>query len=327
MNYSESKELFNRVFKNEMSENEVRELLVSLHKKGETAEEIAGAMDAMKSYSVKVVVDSEFRDSLIDNCGTGGDKSGSFNISTTTSFVLAGAGSFVAKHGNRSITSRSGSADVLEKLGFNLNLSPIQHALLLQNSRFTFMFAQQHHPAMRHIMPIRKSIPHRTIFNILGPLTNPAGVTKQLVGVFDKSFLQPIGEALKISGIESSVVVSSRDGLDEVSVSDISHFYRFTDGKVVEGEIDPEEFGIKKSSIEEIRGGDADENAKILLGVLKGEISGAKRDTVLLNSAVGFIADGKARDIKDGLEIARDSIDSGKAIEQLHLSVDMSQKI
>jgi anthranilate phosphoribosyltransferase len=326
MNYKESRDKFNKVFKRELGESEIRELLLYLHKKGESSEEIAGAMEAMKSHSVKVIVDEEFRDLLMDNCGTGGDKSGSFNISTTTSFVLAGAGSYVAKHGNRSITSRSGSADVLEKLGFNFNLSPIQHAILLQSSRFTFMFAQNHHPAMKYIMPIRKSIPHRTIFNILGPLTNPADVKKQLVGVFSKEFLKSVGDALQISGTDS-FVVSSRDGLDEVSISDITYFYKVIDGKKEEGEIDPEKYGFHKRDISEIRGGDAKENAETILGILENRIFGAKRDIVILNSAVALIADKKARDIQDGIEMAKDSIESGKALRQMKLSIDMSRRL
>jgi anthranilate phosphoribosyltransferase len=326
MNYKESRDKFNKIFKRELEESEVRELLLSLHEKGESSEEIAGAMEAMKSHSVKVIVDEEFRDLLMDNCGTGGDKSGSFNISTTTSFVLAGAGSYVAKHGNRSITSRSGSADVLEKLGFNFNLSPIQHAILLQSSRFTFMFAQNHHPAMKYIMPIRKSIPHRTIFNILGPLTNPADVKKQLVGVFSKEFLKSVGDALQISGTDS-FVVSSRDGLDEVSISDITYFYKVIDGKKEEGEIDPEKYGFHKRDISEIRGGDAKENAETILGILENRIFGAKRDIVILNSAVALIADKKARDIQDGIEMAKDSIESGKALRQMKLSIDMSRRL
>jgi len=327
MNFQESKTIFDSIFKNKLTADEVKNILIELYKKGETGEEIAGAMESMKSHSVKVLVDEEFRDKIIDNCGTGGDKSGSFNISTTVSFVLAGAGSFVAKHGNRSITSKSGSADVLDKIGFNLNLSPMQHSMLLQNAGFTFMFAQQHHPAMKYIMPIRKSIPHRTIFNILGPLTNPANVQKQLIGVFHKDFLSPIISALEIAKTKSAIVVSSRDGMDEISISDITFYKKLQNGNISEGEINPEQFGIKKASFQEILGGDVNQNAETLLGIIKGEIQGAKRDIVLINSAMAFISDGKARDIQDGLEIARESINSGKAFRQLKLILDMSQKI
>jgi anthranilate phosphoribosyltransferase len=325
LNQIESKELFDKIFSGEMSENEIREILISLHQKGETAEEIAGAMESMSSHSVKVLVDPEFRDKIVDNCGTGGDKSGSFNISTTTSFVLSGAGMSVAKHGNRSITSRSGSADVLEKLGFNFNLSPMQHAVLLQNSGFTFMFAQNHHPAMKWVMPVRKSLPHRTIFNILGPLTNPAGVEKQLVGVFQKELLEPVGKALKLSGKKSGIVVSGDDGLDEVSISENSQYFRFDTNEF--GEIVPENYGLKRAEISEICGGDSNENAKILLGILNGEISGAKRDIVLLNSAVALWSYGEARDIKEGLEMSRESLESKKALHHFNLSKELSIKI
>ncbi|EJF07776.1 anthranilate phosphoribosyltransferase [Thiovulum sp. ES] len=325
MNQIESKELFDKIFSGKMSESEILEILISLHQKGETAEEIAGAMESMSSHSVKVLVDPEFRDKIVDNCGTGGDKSNSFNISTTTSFVLSGAGMSVAKHGNRSITSRSGSADVLEKLGFNFNLSPMQHAVLLQNSGFTFMFAQNHHPAMKWVMPVRKSLPHRTIFNILGPLTNPAGVEKQLVGVFQKELLEPVGKALKLAGKKSGIVVSGDDGLDEVSISANSQYFRFDKGEF--GEIVPENYGLKRADISEIRGGDSDENAKILLGILNGEISGAKRDIALLNSAVALWSYREARDIKEGLEMSRESIDSKKALHHFNLSKELSHTI
>lgn len=327
MTYQESRSLFEKIFSNSLSENEIREVLVDLYNRGETAEEIAGAMEVMKNHSLKVVVDEEFRDKLFDNCGTGGDKSGSFNISTTVAFVLAGAGLYMAKHGNRSITSKSGSGDVLEKLGLNFNLSPIQHSLMIQEAKFTFMFAPNHHPAMKQIMPIRKSIPHRTIFNILGPLTSPADVKKQLIGVFDPSFIGKITSALKILGTKSATVVSSRDGLDEVAISDITHFNTLKNGKISEGEIDPEAYGIKKAPFEAIKGGDADRNAEILLGVLDGSIKDAKRDIVLLNSAVALYTDGVARDIKEGIEIARETIDSGKAKRQFDLIINLSQKI
>ena len=327
MTREESNRVFHKIFRNELSEEEIKEILVSLYQRGESGEEIAGAMEAMKSYAIPVHVDSEFQDRLIDNCGTGGDKSGSFNISTTTAFVMVGGGSYVAKHGNRSITSKSGSADVLEVLGFNLDLSPMQHAILLQNSGFTFMFAQKHHPAMKHIMPIRKSLPHRTIFNILGPLTNPANVKKQLIGVFDRSYLKPIAEALQLLDMDSAIVVSGNDGVDEVSISDITYFVQLKHGKIVEGEIDPEKFGIRRAKFEEIKGGDAKTNGKILLDILQNREMGAKRDIVLLNSAVGFVADGKARDIQDGLEIARESLESGKAYKAFQNIIQLSNKI
>jgi anthranilate phosphoribosyltransferase len=327
MNQIESRELFDKIFGGKLSKNEIRDILVELHKKGESAEEIAGAMESMSSHSVKVSVDDEFRDKIVDNCGTGGDKSGSFNISTTTSFVLSGAGMYVAKHGNRSITSRSGSADVLERLGFNFNLSPMQHAMLLQNSGFTFMFAQHHHPAMKWVMPVRKSLPHRTIFNILGPLTNPAGVKKQLVGVFQKELLEPVGKALQLSGKDRGIVVSGDDGLDEVSISTTTKYLKFENEKSEFGEIVPEDFGLKRWELSEIKGGDSIENGKILLGVLNGEISGAKRNIVLLNSAVALWSYGEARDIKEGIEMSRESIDSKKALENFNLSKELSNKI
>jgi anthranilate phosphoribosyltransferase len=327
LNFKESKELFEKIFLNQMSVNEIRDILIELYKKGESAEEIAGAMTIMKNHSLKVIVPKELQNKIFDNCGTGGDKSGSFNISTTVAFVLAGAGVYVAKHGNRSITSKSGSGDVLEKLGLKLNLTPAQHSIMIQEAKFTFMFAPHHHLAMKHIMPIRKSIPHRTIFNILGPLSSPANVKKQLIGVFDSKFIDKIINALKITDIQNGTVVSSKDGLDEVSISDITYFATIKNNQIQHGEIIPENFGIKMTSFNEIKGGDSELNSKILLGILNNSIQGAKKDIVLLNSAVAFYTYGMARDIKDGLEIAKNSIESGKALKQFKFILDLSNKI
>jgi anthranilate phosphoribosyltransferase len=203
----------------------------------------------------------------------------------------------------------------------------MQHAMLLQQGGFTFMFAQNHHPAMKHIVPIRKSIPHRTIFNILGPLTNPAKVKKQLVGVFDKSYISPVINALKIGGTKSAIVVSSNDGLDEVSISDVSFYSQLKNNQVTEHELDIEKYGFKKANFDAIKGGDVNLNAEILRNILSGEIQDSRRDIVILNTALGLVADEKARDIQDGIEIAKDSIDSQKAIKKLNFNISLSQKI
>ncbi|WP_456401914.1 anthranilate phosphoribosyltransferase [Hydrogenimonas sp.] len=327
MTYDRAKEAFEKLFSGEMEEAEARGLLVEMAERGESADEIAAAAEVMRKHSIKLPVPEELRKELIDNCGTGGDKSGSFNISTTVSLVLAGAGCRVAKHGNRSITSRSGSADMLEALGIRLDLTPEQQVTMLQECGFAFIFAVLHHPAMRFIMPIRKSIPHRTIFNILGPLSNPAGVEKQLIGVFDPSFVPKMAEALKRLGSRRAMVVSSFDGLDEISLSDRSLSVLLEEGRLEERIIDPEAFGIGRSSLEEIRGGDAARNAEITRSILSGETRGAKREIVLINTAAALIVDGRARDFKEGLEIAEEAIDSGRAEAALEKIVRVSNAL
>ena len=327
MTYDEAKSKFEQLFSGNMDEKEARSLLIDMAKRGESADEIAAAAEVMRAHSVKLPVSDDLRQKLIDNCGTGGDKSGSFNISSTVSLLLAGAGCYVAKHGNRSITSRSGSADMLESLGVRLDLSPQQQVRMLEETGFTFIFAIHHHPAMKFIMPIRKSIEHRTIFNILGPLSNPADVRKQLIGVFDTSFVKRVAEALKRLGTTSAMVVSSRDGLDEISLSDVSEAVSLKDGELNSLTIDPTEFGIKRSTLLEIKGGDAALNATITKGILEGEIDGAKRDIVLINAAAALIVDGQARDFQDGLQIAKETIDSGRAKEALEKIVKVSNSL
>lgn len=324
--FNKVKATFDEIFENKLPENEVREYLIELYHRKESAIEIAAAASAMRDHLIPLDVSTDLKEKLIDNCGTGGDKSNSFNISTTVSILLASCGSYVAKHGNRSITSKSGSADMLEALGINLNISIKDSAKMLEDSGFCFMFAQNHHPAMKYIMPIRKSIDHRTIFNILGPLSNPANVKKQLIGVFDKSYLNKIATALEILDTKKAMVVSSNDGMDEVSISDISFGTSLDNGKIEDFEINPQNFGLKLASKEEILGGDAIENAKTTKYILSNKISGAKLDIVLLNTALALIVDGKARDIQDGLEIARHAIKSLKAKEKLEELINISSK-
>ena len=321
--FDEAKEKFEALFSGNMPENEARNYLVELYERGESAEEIAAAVDVMRSHSVKLDMDENLREKLIDVVGTGGDKSGSFNISSTVALMLASMGSYVAKHGNRAITSNSGSADMLEALGINLNLSPVQQVKMLEETGFTFMFAINHHPAMKYIMPIRKSLPHRTIFNILGPLTNPAGSRKYLIGVFSDAFLARIITALNLLDTKSAVAVSSRDGMDEISISDITYATELKDERAHDFIIDPEAYGFKLAPAKAIRGGNAAENAEITLKIFEGE-KGPKRDIVLLNAAMAFIVDGKARDMQEGIEMAAEAIDSGLAKKHLKKIVKTS---
>ncbi len=327
MTYEEATATFEKLFNNEMREKDAKALLVSLYEEGESAAEIAAAAKVMREHAIKLPVSKELQEKLIDNCGTGGDKSNSFNVSTTVSLVLASAGCYVAKHGNRSITSKSGSADMLEMLDINLNLPPEEQAKMLEEVGFTFIFAQNHHPAMKYIMPIRKSLSHRTIFNILGPLTNPAGVKRQLIGVFSDTYIHKISSALEILGTENSMVVSSRDGMDEISICDISYATLLKEGRSQDIVIDPQDFGLKLALKGEIIGGDAKANAIITKGIIKGDIKDAKRDIVLLNTAAALMVDAKARDMQDGLEIARDMLDSGKAWTHLREIIKVSNQL
>jgi anthranilate phosphoribosyltransferase len=324
--YSEAKDKFEKLFNNTLLESEAKELLVSLYKNKETSDEIAAAATVMREHSIKLDIPKNIKNKLIDIVGTGGDKSGSFNISSTVSLILASLGSLVAKHGNRAITSNSGSADMLEKLGINLDLTSTQQLLMLQEVGFTFMFAINHHPAMKHIMPIRKSLQHRTIFNILGPLTNPASSKKYLLGVFSQDFLKCIADSLNLLNTTRAMVVNSRDGLDEISVSDITYVLELNDGKISESVIDPQNLGFKLSPLEEIKGGDALTNAKITLDIFDGR-EGAKRDIVLLNSGAALVIDGRARDLKDGIDMAREAIDSKLAKKHLQKIVEISNKL
>ncbi|NOQ32192.1 MAG: anthranilate phosphoribosyltransferase [Helicobacteraceae bacterium] len=328
MNYSEAKIEFERLFNHELSDQQMREFLLSLKLDSSTSvESIAAAASVMRSHSIALNVAKELKPKLIDVVGTGGDKSGSFNISSTTSILLASCGCYVAKHGNRSITSKSGSADVLEKIGVRLDLSLESSAKLLEETGFTFMFAQNHHPAMKFIMPIRKSIDEKTVFNVLGPLTNPAGVEKFLLGVFDKVFVPKIAEALVLNGVKDSIVVSSRDGMDEISINDITYSSSIKDGVITHSEIEPLNFGIKRAPFEAILGGDALVNAKILTNVLEAKGEDAQRDVVLINAATALVVDGMARDIQDGLEIAREAILSSKAKAKLAQIIKVSASL
>ncbi len=325
--FSLAKMKFDDIFENKLSQDEVREYLIDIYERGETAAEIAGAASAMRDHLIPLPVHNDLKEKIIDNCGTGGDKSNSFNISTTVSILLSACNSYVAKHGNRSITSKSGSADMLEALNINLNLSLENSSKMLEETGFTFMFAQNHHPAMKYIMPIRKSISHRTIFNILGPLSNPANVSKQLVGVFDKSYINKIASALDILKTKRSIIVSSNDGMDEISISDISFGTSLYNGKIEDFEINPENYGLNLAPKEEIIGGDAIFNANITKELLSNNLRGAKLDIVLINTAAALIVDEKARDFQDGIQMAKEAIANGKAKEKLDQIIKVSNQL
>ncbi len=324
MNYQEAYQQFNALFENQLSAEEAAHFLVELYKRGESFEEIAAAAKVMREHSVHLEIPQYLQAEIIDIVGTGGDKSGTFNISTTTSIVLAALGCKVAKHGSGSATSLSGSADVLKSLGLNLNLTPEKQVKMLEECGFVFMFAMNHHPCMKHIMPIRKSLSHRTIFNMLGPLANPANAQKQMIGVFHVDYIERFSKALHELGTMKSMVISSLDGLDEASITSISRYTMIENGTMYDGEIDPESFGLKLAPLEAIKGGDSIQNADITRAILKNEEEGAKRDVVLLNGACALLIDGKARDIQEGIEMMDATLASKKAWDKLSEIIRLS---
>ncbi|MEW6101726.1 MAG: anthranilate phosphoribosyltransferase [Candidatus Omnitrophota bacterium] len=296
--------------------------LVSLSNKGETVEELTAAVEVMRKFSTKI----NSRESVIlDTCGTGADKSGTFNISTVACFVASGAGITVAKHGNRSITSCCGSADILEEAGININMGKEKIEECLNKIGIAFLFAPDLHPAMRYAMAARKQIGRKTMFNILGPLSNPAGATHQLMGVFDLGLTETLARVLSNLGSRHALVVHGLDGLDEITTVKETRVSEARQGKINNFELTPEEFGLKRAKAEDLLGGSVGENVKILQGVLEGE-SGPQRDIVLLNAGAAIYAADKAKTIKDGINTAEKSIDSGAALEKLELLKKYSQQ-
>ncbi len=316
------------LFEHRLSDEAMREFLLSLTlDKNTPSSTIATAATVMRDSCIILEVPSELKSKLIDVVGTGGDKSGSFNVSSTVSIVLAAAGAYVAKHGNRSITSKSGSADVLETLGVRLNLTPEQNSALLQECGFAFLFAQYHHPAMKFIMPIRKSIGEKTIFNILGPLTNPVGLSKILLGVFEPDFVPKMAEAARDMGMSSVIAVSSYEAMDEISISSDTYAAFLKDGEISYFDIKPEELGIDRVHFDAIKGGDAAMNASIMYDVFHNRSTDAQRDMVLVNSAYAMMAEGMASNAEEAMDIAREVLLSGKAADKLKQIVEVSSKL
>ncbi len=305
-------------------ESQVAALLTALKLKGESVDEIAGAAMTMKKRAIPVSVSSDL--DLIDIVGTGGDMSSTFNISTAAAFVLSGAGLNVAKHGNRAVSSRSGSADVLESLGINIDLPATSVVRCIEETGIGFLFARTLHPAMKNVAQVRNDLGFRTIFNILGPLTNPSGAKYIVAGVFDKKLLNVYCNVLKTMGCIRAFVVHGLDGLDEISLCSETLVSELKNGQIIKYAINPEEFGFKFVERKEIEGGDADKNAEIILNILKGEKS-PNRDIVCINSAAGLIVSGSASNFNDAAQLAEASIDSGKALQKLNSLIEISQKL
>ena len=298
--------------------------LIALRMKGETVEEITGSARAMRSAAARIpyVVDGG---ALLDTCGTGGDGAHTFNISTTSAFVIAGAGSRVAKHGNRAASSRCGSADVLGALGVNLDLTPDQVAACINEVGIGFIFAPRFHPAMKHAIGPRRELGQRTIFNLLGPLTNPAGATHQLIGVYDPALTHPLAEVLGSLGVRAAFVIHGHGGLDELSTGGPNHVSHLRDGKVTSYTLEPASLGLQPAAPDDLRGGDPAENASIMRALLCGEDKSPRRDVVLLNSAAALATE--HGDFPAALNAARESLESGAALRKLDTLVAYSQKI
>ena len=319
LSYEEAKAVMNEIMSGEASDVQKSAYLTALTMKGETIDEITGSAEEMRNDAVQLSHEGD----VLEIVGTGGDKSDSFNISTTSSLVIASAGVPVAKHGNRAASSKSGAADVLESLGVNITISPRKSAELLQNIGICFLFAQSYHTAMKYVGSIRKELGIRTIFNILGPLANPASANLQVMGVYDESLVEPLAKVLSNLGVKRALVVYGQDRLDEISASAETSVCEVKDGTFKSYTISPEQFGLTRCKKEELTGGTPDENAAITKAVLAGE-QGARRTAVVLNAGAGLYVAGKADSVEAGVRLAEELIDSGKAEKKLEEFVKYS---
>jgi anthranilate phosphoribosyltransferase len=320
---AESGEAMDFIMEGQSPPTQIASFLTALRMKGETIQEITGFARAMRAKAVRIrAKDGEY---VVDTCGTGGDGKGTFNISTAVAFVAAGVGCTVAKHHNRSVSSQCGSADVLEALGVNYALPPERAETSLQEFGLAFLFAPSFHPATRHALVPRREIGIRTAFNLLGPLTNPAGATIHLAGLYREDLLQPITKVLRNLGSKAAFVVHSEDHCDEISITGKTTVCQLKDGKIETYQIEPEMVSLKKASLEEIQGGAPEKNANILLRVLRGA-PGPPKDVVLLNASAVFVAAEKVSNLRDGVEMARESIDSGRAMKKLEALLRFSNR-
>lgn len=320
----EARDAMSEVLQGRTTDSQIGAFLVALHMKGETVEEIVGFAQAIRAAATPLRLRKDHaldvsgteRDALVDTCGTGGDASGTFNISTATALTVAGCGVRVAKHGNRSVTSKCGSADVVEALGVKLTLSPEQVTACLDEVGIAFLFAPAMHSAMKYVQPTRRELRIRTVFNLLGPLTNPANATAQVVGVYSEALVEKLAHALCELGLHRALVVHGADGLDEITISGPTKVAEVRDGKVRTYELKPEDFGLQRAPLEAISGGDAERNAEIIREILDG-VPSPRRDVVLLNAAAALVAVSKAEDIADGIPLAARSLDDGLAKTKL----------
>lgn len=321
LTFKESETVIDEIMSGQASQIQMSAFLTAMSVKKETIEEITGAAAGMRKHCIKLLNDMD----ILEIVGTGGDKSNSFNISTTSAFVVSAAGIPVAKHGNRAASSKCGAADVLEALGAKITISPEKSKQILDKINFCFLFAQNYHIAMKYVAPVRKELGIRTIFNILGPLVNPAGASMQLLGVYDKDLIEPMAHVLSNLGVKSAMVVYGTDGLDEISASSVTKVCEVVNGNYKTYELEPEQFGMKKCKKEDLLGGTPQENAKITRDILSG-VKGAKTDAVILNSAAAIHVAKPEISISDAINIAKELIDNGKALNQLEMYVKLSNE-
>jgi anthranilate phosphoribosyltransferase len=319
---AEAEGVMNEIMDGTATHAQMASFLTALRMKGETVDEITGCASVMREKATRV---SPSRTDLVDTAGTGGDGAGTFNISTTAAFVIAGAGLGVAKHGNRAVSGKCGSADLLEALGVNLDLSPEQVARCIDDVGIGFLFALKLHPAMKNVGPVRRELGIRTVFNILGPLTNPARTPAQIVGVYDAALTEPMANVLHALDVHSAFVFHSQDGVDELTTTGINRVTHYDNGKIQTEELDARELGLDRAIREELHGGDAAENARITRSVLDGSERGAKRDVVLLNAAAALVAGGRTTDLREGLQAAGEAVDSGRARAELEGLISFTQ--
>ncbi|HET7437813.1 MAG TPA: anthranilate phosphoribosyltransferase [Thermoanaerobaculia bacterium] len=317
-------EIFGHVMDGRATDVQKSALLIALRMKGETSEEIAGAAMAMRERVTPLDVD---RHTLVDTCGTGGDGRGTFNISTVAALVAAGAGAHVAKHGNRAVSSSCGSADLLAALGVQIDLDAARMSAVLRSAGISFLFAPKLHPAMSAVAGVRRELGVRTIFNVLGPLTNPAFARRQVLGVYSERLVHVVARVLAMLGAEHALVVHSRDGLDEISVSAATQVAEVRDGEVTSYELTPEEIGVGRYAIEEIAGGDAATNANIARAILTGATNGARHDIVAANAGAALYVAGAAASIREGVALAKESIASGRAAEKLQQLIAATNEV
>ena len=326
LTYDEAYTVMNEIMNGETTPTQNAAFLAALSTKStkaETIDEISGCAQAMREHAL--TVDGGDMDTL-EIVGTGGDRAGSFNISTTTAFVAAAAGIKVAKHGNRAASSKSGTADCLEALGANINLEPEKCVSLLEDAGFCFFFAQKYHTSMKYVGSIRRELGFRTVFNILGPLTNPIKPSRQLLGVYDEYLLEPLAKVLTSLGVKNGMVVYGREKLDELSTAGETAVCEFNNGEYNSYVLTPEQFGLTRSTKQDLEGGTPEENAKITRDILSGKDKGPKFETVLMNAGAALYIAGKATDIADGIEKARELIDNGEALKAMERFVDLSNK-
>ena len=322
LSFETAKEVMDEIMSGQTSDIQKSAYLTALAMKGETIDEITGSAAGMRAHCLRLLNDME----VLEIVGTGGDQSNSFNISTTSAIVISSGNVPVAKHGNRAASSKSGAADVLESLGVNINVSPAKSAQMLKDNNICFLFAHKYHSAMRYVAPVRKELGIRTVFNILGPLSNPAGANMQVMGVYEEALVEPLARVLSNLGVKNAMVVYGQDKLDEISMSAKTSVCEIKEGEFKSYEIEPEQFGFEKCEKEALTGGTPEENAQITLSILNGEERGPKRNAVLLNAGAGLYVAGKAKTLEEGVKMAADLIDSGAAKARLDEFIRMSNE-